>query len=223
MQSEILIIHPEAGQCDGLAETLAGDGYACQCAGSVSDAVASIGRARFDLAVLDATGGEDVDALAPLFHASDQLPVIAISARGDVERTARLLHIGACDYLTAPFDPRELAERIEIQLRRSAEEPDGRQLRYKELTLDPSSFRVTLCGQPLSLTRQEFRILELMLSSPPGRIFSKQDFFNYAWDGSYSVVDKTVNVHICNIRKKFRSFTESEYIETIWGFGFRLA
>ena len=72
------------------------------------------------------------------------------------------------------------------------------------------------------MTRQEFRILELLLSHP-GRVFSKQAIYDYAWDEMYLGEDKTINVHISNIRKKLRAVSDQEYIETVWGVGFRLA
>ena len=83
-------------------------------------------------------------------------------------------------------------------------------------------FSVTCQGQPVELTRQEFRILELLLSHP-GRVFSKQAIYDYAWEEMYLGEDKTINVHISNIRKKLRGVSDREYIETVWGIGFRLA
>ena len=81
---------------------------------------------------------------------------------------------------------------------------------------------VSVHGQALELTRQEFRILELLLSHPD-RVFTKQDIYDYAWDDLYMGEDKTINVHISNIRKKLKALSDQEYIETVWGVGFRLA
>ena len=77
-------------------------------------------------------------------------------------------------------------------------------------------------GTEIPLTKQEFKILELLLSHP-NKVYSKQDIYDYAWDDIYIGEDKTINVHISNIRKKLKAVTEEEYIETVWGIGFRLA
>ena len=74
----------------------------------------------------------------------------------------------------------------------------------------------------VDLTPQEFKILELLLSFPK-RVFSKQDIYDFAWDEYFEGEDKTVNVHISNIRKKFKEYSDEEYIETVWGIGFRLS
>ena len=81
---------------------------------------------------------------------------------------------------------------------------------------------MSVSGTPLSLTRQEFRILELLLAHP-NRAFSKQEIYEYAWDEFYIGEDKTINVHISNIRSKIRAVSEDNYIETVWGIGFKLA
>lgn len=95
-------------------------------------------------------------------------------------------------------------------------------LKYKDLTLCPASFSATMKGQKVTFTRQEFKILEFLLSSPR-RAFTKETIYNYAWDDTYIPDDRIVNVHICRIRKKLRKYTDTEYIETVWGIGFRLA
>ena len=94
-------------------------------------------------------------------------------------------------------------------------------LSYRELELYTDSYTAAVCGKPVELTRQEFKILELLLKYP-NKVFSKQDIYDYAWDDIYIGEDKTVNVHISNIRKKLKAVTEAEYIETVWGIGFRL-
>ena len=81
---------------------------------------------------------------------------------------------------------------------------------------------MSVSGTPLSLTRQEFQILELLLLNP-NKAFSKQEIYEYAWDDFYIGEDKTINVHISNIRSKIRVVSDENYIETVWGIGFKLA
>lgn len=90
------------------------------------------------------------------------------------------------------------------------------------MVLNSDAFSAAIKGQMLTLTKQEFKILELLLLHPD-RVFSKQDIYDYAWDDIYIGEDKTINVHISNIRKKLKAVTDDEYIETVWGIGFRLA
>lgn len=110
-----------------------------------------------------------------------------------------------------------------VQIRRFAKETkeEPRVLSYRELKLNRDSYTASVREMPLELTRQEFKILELLLLHP-GKVFSKQDIYDYAWDDIYLGEDKTINVHISNIRKKLKAVTDEEYIETVWGIGFRL-
>ena len=99
---------------------------------------------------------------------------------------------------------------------------DGGALRYRELALDPASFRATLRGRPLCLTKREFEILCLMLSQPPGRVFSRRELAACGWAGGPGGREESVYVHVFHIRKKIRKISGEEYIETVRGRGFRL-
>lgn len=224
MQSRVLIIEQDSILSERLADRLGRHGCACAQAFTCDDGIALAQSEAFDLIVLDSAfpGVKATDVLRVL-HARGPIPILVLCGRKDASAISALLGAGAQDYVTRPVDPEEFALRCGVLLRRFGEASALHILRYRELALDPAAHAVTLCGRPLSLTKQEYRILELMLSFPPGRVFSKQDFFNYAWDDYYAGVDKTVNVHICNIRRKFRQVTSAKYIETVWSLGFRLA
>ena len=153
-------------------------------------------------------------------------PVIVVSAKNALDNKVDLLMAGADDYLTKPFEIKELTARVQVQLRRSAEingiENLSGKLRHKSMVLDRTNHSVTVAGTLLSLTRQEFQILELLLANP-NKAFSKQEIYEYAWNDFYVGEDKTINVHISNIRSKIRAVSEENYIETVWGIGFKLA
>lgn len=185
-----------------------------------------------DLIILDlmlpGKSGEDVLKELRTFT---KTPVIVVSAKNELDGKVDLLLSGADDYLTKPFEIKELLARVQVQLRRSAQIKEGDNtagheiaghLRHKDMVLDRSDHTVSVSGTPLSLTRQEFRILELLLAHP-NRAFSKQEIYEYAWDEFYIGEDKTINVHISNIRSKIRAVSEDNYIETVWGIGFKLA
>ena len=112
--------------------------------------------------------------------------------------------------------------RIQVQLRHMQQEPEHKSVSYKNLELDRERFEVRIAGVLLpKITKQEFAILELLLEHPK-QVFSKEEIFEYAWDEHYMGETKTLDVHISNIRKKIKAVTQEEYIDTVWGIGYRL-
>ncbi len=153
------------------------------------------------------------------------IPVIVVSAKSDTRSKIDLIRMGADDYLTKPFDLDELLVRVEAVLRRydaKSAQDEVKLLTCKNLTLDVAAGTVTVCGSVMSLTSKEFAILELMLQSPR-KLWSKANLFESVWGESYISDDKTVKVHMSNIRQKLKKLDpDNEYIETVWGMGYRL-
>ena len=143
--------------------------------------------------------------------------VIVLSAKDSVQSKVELLQQGADDYMTKPFALEELEARIRVQLRRRNGN-DNDALRVNDLTLCPDQRTLLIHEQPVTLTRHEYRIMELLMQYPK-RAFSKKEIYEYAWEDIYAADDKTVSVHISNIRNKCRG---AEIIDTIWGIGFKL-
>ena len=225
--SRILIIEDDTDINNMMAEALRKAGYECTQAFSGTEGLLYIERDAFDLAVLDLMlPGMNGEALLPQIKAGQNVPVIVVSAKDSIDSKVGLLTSGAEDYLTKPFDIQEFIARVGVQIRSFAgkgeKSPDGHSdvLSYRELELHTDSYTASVGGQPVELTRQEFKILELLLLHP-NKVFSKQDIYDYAWDDIYIGEDKTINVHISNIRKKLKAVTDEEYIETVWGIGFR--
>jgi len=111
--------------------------------------------------------------------------------------------------------------RVGVQLRRNSDNKPAKQLTHKGLTLNLGEMSAEICGNTLSFTKHEYKILQLLMENP-NRAFTKQDIYDYAWDDIYIGEDKTINMHISNIRKKLKAVTDEEYIETVWGIGFKL-
>ena len=168
--------------------------------------------------------GKNGESLISQRQESNSVPIIIVSAKDSLDSKVELLTRGADDYITKPFEIEELIARVGVQIRRfsSGNGNSGNFIRYMELTLDTDNYSLLINGSEVSLTRQEFRIMELLLSHPM-RVFSKEDIYSYGWDDMYLGEDKTINVHVSNIRKKLKAFTEKEYIETVWGIGYRLS
>lgn len=210
-----------------ICEYLASQGYETISALNGLDAVRMV-REQEDISLLI------LDLMLP-FQSGDMvltkireftdIPVIVVSAKSDTRSKIDLIRMGADDYLTKPFDLDELLVRVEAVLRRydaKSAQDEVKLLTCKNLTLDVAAGTVTVCGSVMSLTSKEFSILELMLQSPR-KLWSKANLFESVWGESYISDDKTVKVHMSNIRQKLKKLDpDNEYIETVWGMGYRL-
>lgn len=221
----ILIIEDDADINNLIGESLKKGGYLYTQAYSGTEALLLLEKEKYALAIMDlmlpGVQGED---LLPQLKEKQNIPVIVISAKDSLDSKINLLNSGADDYLTKPFAIQELLARVGVQLRSisSRQNREEENLQYRGLILKRGSYSAFINETEITLTRQEFKILELLLIHPD-RVFSKQEIYDYAWDDIYIGEDKTINVHISNIRKKLKAVTDEEYIETIWGIGFRLA
>ncbi len=225
MSERILIIEDDTDINNVVTQALKNEGYECTQAFSGTEALVYAKNETFDIAVMDLMlPGMHGEELLPKLKEIQAIPVIVVTARDSIDSKVGLLNSGADDYITKPFEIKELIARIGVQLRKSpvGTSPKTKNLQYKDLTLDENSFTVVVKGEEIAFTKQEFKILELLLTYP-NQVFTKQDIYNYAWDDIYIGDDKTINVHISNIRKKIKAVSDEEYIETLWGIGFRLA
>ena len=180
-----------------------------------------LGQRHYDLVLLDlmlpGMSGREV-----IKHVPDETPVICLTALSDVEDKVEMLSMGAVDYITKPFDNRELIARIGAQIRRRAErDAHADILTYREISLNTETFSASACGQPLGLTRREFLILQLMMEHP-NKVFSKANIYETVWGEAYIGDDSTVSVHISNLRNKLHQLGADDYIQTVWGIGFKL-
>lgn len=223
MSHEILVVEDDANINDLLKEALGREGYRCTQAFSGTEAKLLLEKNYYSVILLDlmlpGIPGEEV--LKEIRRRGNE-PVIILTAKDTIDDKVEFLRNGADDYVTKPFDIKEIVARVEVQLRRRGELLCEEELSYHGLKLDKEHFCVMVDGAELSkITKQEFAILELLLKHPK-KVFSKEEIFEYAWEDSYMGETKTLDVHISHIRKKIKEVTEKEYIETVWGIGYRL-
>lgn len=220
--NSILIIEDDQSINQLMYDVLTKNSYACTQAYSGTEGLLLLERTRFSLILLDLMlPGMSGEALIPKIRAQQNTPIIIVSAKDELDSKVNMLTLGADDYITKPFEIKELLVRVMAQLRRSGAVTAQNQLTFRDLVLNKEDFTFTAIGEALLLTKQEFKIMELLMTYPT-KVFSKQEIYEYAWDSYYIGEDKTINVHISNIRQKLKKVSSSEYIETVWGIGFRL-
>lgn len=161
------------------------------------------------------------DVCRRLRSAGDQVPIIMLTARDEDIDKILGLELGADDYLTKPFNPRELVARVKAILRRSEsrKQTDDQPLHRGDLTIDPAAREVRLAARTLDLRAQEFDLL-LTLAEQPGRVFTREQLLQQAWGFDYYGQTRTVDVHIAHLRKKLEG--GSVKIETVTGVGYKL-
>lgn len=223
--TNILIIEDDQHINQIVYETLTNDGFKCIQAYSGTEGMLHVKQKNFDLIVLDLmlpglTGEEFMKELRTELRAT--IPVIVLSAKEKLNQKLNLFDLGADDYVTKPFDLEELLARINVHLKRTTDNKAVASLKHKNLSLEIEERRVLVKEHALNLTRQEYKIIELLLKNPT-RVFTKQDLYELAWEEMYLGEDKTITVHISNIRNKLKAYTEEPYIDTVWGIGFKLS
>ena len=152
------------------------------------------------------------------------VPVIVISAKDMVSTKIDLLKMGADDYITKPFDLGEVVARVETALRRAGRGTASScaVLKYKDIELDCSDMRVTVGGREVKCTAKETQILEMLLRNPD-KVFTKSNIYESVWQEDYLGDDNAVKTHISNLRSKLERLSPgNQYIETVWGLGYRL-
>lgn len=232
MSSERLLIVEDDNEIgDILEKYLKGNGYDTDRAYNGIEAINKIEEEDFSLVLLDIMlPFKSGDQVLQKVRETKQIPVIIISAKDMIQTKIDVMRMGADDYITKPFDLDEVLVRIEAVLRRTtgnlsgiADSAKKDVIKHKNIEMDRDAARVLVKGQSVTLTSKEYAILELFLTNP-NKIFSKTNIYESIWDDTYVYDDNTLMVHISNLRNKLKDLdTEEEYIETIWGMGYRLA
>ena len=216
---QILIIDDDETIGNLEQEVLEREGYAVLRAYSGTEALLLLKNSRPDLILLDlmlpGLSGEEV-----LPHIKN-IPVIVVSAKGAVQDKVDLLLGGAADYLTKPFDAKELLARVAVRLREASRSPLAVVYTCGELTLDASSHEVRANGIPVQLTRTEYAILKLLMLNP-GQVLAKSVLLDRISADTPDCTESSLKTHISNLRGKLREAAGRDYVEAVWGIGFRL-
>jgi DNA-binding response OmpR family regulator len=221
--NKILIIEDDTNINNLLNEALGKEGLICEQAFSGTEAVRLLKGEKYSLVLLDLMlPGLPGESVLKEIRKMGNIPVIVLTAKDSLDEKIDLLNGGADDYITKPFEMKEVIARVQVQLRHAGTIDEPEILTFRGLSLDKKHFQVSIEGKQLArITKQEFAILELLIKHPR-QVFSKEDIFEYAWEEPYMGETKTLDVHISNIRKKIKEVTKDEYIETVWGIGYRL-
>jgi DNA-binding response OmpR family regulator len=220
----VLVVDDEPIVRDVIVRYLKRDGFATLEAADGDRARELIEKGGPELVVLDLMlPGTDGLELCRWIRSRSDLPVIMLTARGEEADRIVGLELGADDYVTKPFSPRELAARVRTVLRRSnggSARPE--RLEFGEIVLDGASRQVTRAGKPVTLTAREFDLL-WFLASNPRRVFSRSHLMDRVWGHSPAHDTGTVTVHVRRLREKLEADpARPAHLQTVWGVGYRL-
>jgi DNA-binding response OmpR family regulator len=222
MSQRILVVDDEQSIRTLVEYALRDAGFQVVTVGRGDDALAALARDPIDLVVLDLMlPGVDGLEVCRRIRAGNSVPIIILSARGEELDKVLGLELGADDYVTKPFSPRELVSRVKANLRRARTEPDGEApLRMGDLEIDPVARTVRKGGQEVGLTYSEFEIL-LKLARSPRRVFTREELMNHLWKGSFYGDLRSVDVHVRHLRQKVESdASQPVLIRTVRGVGY---
>ena len=215
----ILIVDDDVYIGDMLEELLTKENYDVGRAYSGTEALMYLSSRRPDLILLDLMlPGLSGEELLPLIKG---IPVIVVSAKAEVSDKVSLLLGGAADYVTKPFDTSELLARVTVQLRKNDVPESSDILSYDTIRLNTETRAVTVSDTPVRLTQTEYAILKLLMANP-SQVITKSVMLDRISEDTPDCTESSLKVHISNLRKKLKAVNGKDYIEAVWGIGFKL-
>ena len=226
MSRKILVVDDDRKTVDLLRLYLEKDGYQVLAAHDGRQALELTRQRRPDLIVLDLML-PNVDGLdvCRILRAESATPIIMLTARTTEDDKLLGLDLGADDYITKPFSPREVVARVRVVLRRvgAEREQEPASIHFRQLAVDFVGHAARLRGEPLRLTPKEFKLLETLIKQP-GRAWSRLDLLEQVFGFDYEGLERTVDVHVMNLRRKIEHDpARPEYIQTVYGVGYKFA
>lgn len=226
MTANILIVEDEAAIREMVAMALPRGDYSVHQADSGERGLAVLEELIPDLVLLDwmlpGMSGLDFARRLKKHSAYREIPIIILTARGEEEDKVRGLEVGADDFVTKPFSPRELLARIKAVLRRSAPVADEERIEVDGLALDPVAHRAWIGEDALEIGPIEFRLLRFFMTHPD-RVFSREQLLDNVWGANVYVEERTVDVHVRRLRKAIAGRGHDRLIQTVRGTGYRFS
>ena len=227
-QATILIVEDDVDIHELLEFSLSSEGYQLLSAFSVKEAWQKIENNEISLVLLDwmLPGGTGIELLRRLKKeaATQQVPVIMLTAKAHEDNVIQGLEVGADDYMIKPFAPKELIARMRALLRRTIHEGVGSELRVGKLVIELDSHRVILDGSAVEMGPTEFKLLQFFMAHPD-RAYSRAQLLDHIWGVNVYVEERTVDVHIRRLRKALQTGAPaySDLIQTVRGLGYRFS
>jgi DNA-binding response OmpR family regulator len=225
LAARILVAEDDPKQANLVRIYLEREGHSVLVVGDGRSALDRCRAYRPDLVVLDVmmpvVDGLDV---CRILRSESDVPIVLLTARTTEEDLLLGLDIGADDYVTKPYSPRELAARVRALLRRSGRQRSGvpQVLTVGDLAIDVGRFEVRIAGVALPLTAKEFSILHT-LAAEPGRVFTRAELIDRAFGFDHDVLERTVDAHVMNLRRKIETDpADPRYVQTVYGRGYRM-
>ena len=221
----IFIVDDDVAIGDMEETVLTKNGYTCSRAFSGTEAVLLLENGhKPDLIILDlmlpGLSGEEV--LSRIKELTSGIPVIVVSAKIDVESKVNMLMEGAVDYITKPFDTRELLARIEVRLKMAATlQAGGNVLRFQEITINDEAHEVKVSGEDVQLTRTEYGILKALMTDPKA-VVTKSSLLDRIATETEDCTESSLKTHVSHLRSKLKAVSGKDYIEAVWGIGFKM-
>ena len=221
----ILLVDDEQRMLDLVELFLVPHGFKCLKEKTGINALETLRNEKVNLVILDVMMPEmDGWEVCKKIREFSQVPIIMLTARSDKQNLVKGLDIGADDYLTKPFDERELIARVNAILRRVPEvdESNGENVVYNEFYLDTEKYSLYYENSKAQLTSKEFFIVKALMSRP-SKVYVREELLNAAWDYETETDIRTVDSHIRNLREKLKKagFPTSEFLKTVWGIGYK--
>jgi len=223
--AHILIVEDDPALAELLRYNLESAGFSAVVEADGDDAISAIREREPDVLVLDwmipSLSGIDVCRRVRAMPERRELPIIMLTARSEETDKILGLEAGADDYMVKPFSPKELIARIRALLRRSRPELESESIEYAGIVMDTAAHRVTRNGRAIHLGPTEYRLLRVLMERP-GRVFSRDQLLDRAWDPNIHVEPRTVDVHIRRLRKALNGDDEADLIRTVRSAGYAI-